>query len=732
MKNKFSMAMSLAVILAMLVTSVGLADTVTPDGDTVTLANDSTVALGIVAPGATITRNAGFLLTCTGKQHPDDIQTLSLSYQSGSSIIASGGSLSATTSVIDIPTAWPDDTSGGGSTNCPSLQTQPDSGDSIVTITAPSTAGSYSYVVVWGFSLSPTDPDGANADQTAIVGNTTSVTYTLTVESADVDGDDDGVADDTDNCPSVANADQADVDSDGIGDVCDTNSYAPVLALPANITAEATSAAGAAVSYTVTASDTEDGALTPSCSPASGSTFGIGTATVNCSATDSGGKTAAGSFTVTVQDTTGPIVTVPANKVAEATGPSGAVVTFSASASDLVDGAVATTCTPASGSTFALGTVTVNCSATDVAGNTGSNSFSVTVQDTTAPSVTVPGNITAEATGPSGAVATFSASASDIVDGAVPTTCSPASGSTFALGTTVVTCSATDAAGNTGSKTFNVTVQDTTAPVIAAHANLTAEATSSAGAIVNYTSPATSDAVDGAGTASCTPASGSTFALGTTTVNCSATDAHSNTGNGSFNVTVQDTTAPTLSLPANMTVPATSDSGAVVNYSASANDIVDGPVAVICSPASGSLFVPGTTTVNCSASDAHSNTATGSFTVSVKFQLKGFYAPVDMNGVFNVVKGGSTVPLKFEVFAGDELTATSAILSFTQTKIACDLSAANDDVEIVTTGGTSLRYDATAGQFIQNWQTPKSAGSCYRVTMTTQDGSSLIALFKLK
>jgi hypothetical protein len=125
-------------------------------------------------------------------------------------------------------------------------------------------------------------------------------------------------------------------------------------------------------------------------------------------------------------------------------------------------------------------------------------------------------------------------------------------------------------------------------------------------------------------------------------------------------------------------------------------------------------------------------TATQSYTV-LAWTLNGFYAPVDMNGVYNVVKGGSTVPLKFEVFAGaTELTATSVVQSFVQTRIACDGSAPADDIEFTTTGGTSLRYDTTAGQFIQNWQTPRSAGTCYRVTMTTQDGSSLVAFFKLK
>ena len=51
---------------------------------------------------------------------------------------------------------------------------------------------------------------------------------------------------------------------------------------------------------------------------------------------------------------------------------------------------------------------------------------------------------------------------------------------------------------------------------------------------------------------------------------------------------------------------------------------------------------------------------------------------------------------------------------------------------MTSTGSTSLRYDTTARQFIYNWKTPTTAGKCYRVTMTTLDGSSLVAYFKLK
>jgi hypothetical protein len=116
--------------------------------------------------------------------------------------------------------------------------------------------------------------------------------------------------------------------------------------------------------------------------------------------------------------------------------------------------------------------------------------------------------------------------------------------------------------------------------------------------------------------------------------------------------------------------------------------------------------------------------------------LRGFYAPVDMNGVVNTVKGGSTVPLKFEMFAGTtELTDVAVIDTFSAKKVSCSTLTGDplDEIEMVSTGGTSLRYDSTGGQFIQNWQTPKAAGVCYSVTVTTDDGSTIgPAYFKTK
>jgi hypothetical protein len=125
------------------------------------------------------------------------------------------------------------------------------------------------------------------------------------------------------------------------------------------------------------------------------------------------------------------------------------------------------------------------------------------------------------------------------------------------------------------------------------------------------------DSVDGNVVVGCAPSSGATFPLGPTSVRCTAADSRGNSAAGTFQVTVVDTTAPVLTLPADKVVPATSSAGAKVTYSATAADKVDGPVTPACAPVPGSLFPVGKTTVTCTARDARGNTASGSFAVIV-------------------------------------------------------------------------------------------------------------------
>jgi hypothetical protein len=343
-------------------------------------------------------------------------------------------------------------------------------------------------------------------------------------------------------------------------------------------------------------------------------------------------------------DNTPPTITVPADITGvQATEHGGAHVSFTVTASDPDDAAAAITlsCSPASGSLFPIATTLVTCNAHDAAGNNATpQSFHVTVVDTTPPVVTVPGNITVEATSPSGAVVTFSATATDIVDGSLTPSCTPhKSGDTFPFGTTTVTCSATDSHGNPATpKSFTVTVADRTPPTFSnVPADITVEANGPAGSVVHYTNPTATDDIDGPiAQVTCTPASGSTFALGPTSVSCGATDSHGNTGTASFAIHVVDTTPPHLIVPGNGGAYATLPTGASVTdstvkawlASASASDLAD-PHPTVTNDAP-SVLPFGTTVVTFVAKDASGNT------VSATAKLTVFPPPPDRQPPDNV------------------------------------------------------------------------------------------------
>jgi hypothetical protein len=145
--------------------------------------------------------------------------------------------------------------------------------------------------------------------------------------------------------------------------------------------------------------------------------------------------------------------------------------------------------------------------------------------DLTPPSI--PHDKTVEASSPLGTLVTFEAS--DNLDPAPLLSCTPPSGSAFALGTTDATCTATDAAGNaSGEGSFTVNVVDTTSPVLAPHEDVLAAQQSASGASVAYDVPGVTDNADPAPGVACGPGSGGTFPIGSTTVTCSAEDASGN------------------------------------------------------------------------------------------------------------------------------------------------------------------------------------------------------------
>lgn len=394
------------------------------------------------------------------------------------------------------------------------------------------------------------------------------------------------------------------------------------------------------------------------------------------------------------------MITCPANiTTSNDANQCGAVVNYSTPTTNGNCGTV--TCSPASGSFFPKGTTTVTCSTS--AGP--SCSFTVTVNDTQAPTLACPADVI-QAADPNqcSAVVNYSTPiASDNCPGVGAPVCSPASGSTFSVGATPVTCNVSDASGNSASCSFTVTISDTQAPVITCPANIvTTTDPGQCSRAVTY-SVSASDNCSGVSVVS-TPPSGYSFPKGTTTVTSTATDSSGNTSSCSFTVTVNDNESPTISCPANITTIAEHGvCSAIVTFAVGANDNCPG-VTVASTPPSGAAFPIGTTTVVATATDASGNQTSCSFTVTVTNPNPVVAITGPPSGSIYAVN--STVP-----FTGTFMDAGGGTHTALWTFTSINPTINQPGVVNESTGSVSLNYAfATAGVYFVKLTVNDSCG----------------------
>ncbi len=279
--------------------------------------------------------------------------------------------------------------------------------------------------------------------------------------------------------------------------------------------------------------------------------FPLGETVVTWTATDIVGNTSTTEQKVIVVDTTAPNLTIPEDQIVEATSIEETLVEIGeAEAYDITGISSISNNAPEA---FPLGSTVVTWISIDNNGNTATYEHTITVVDTTPPSIFVPADIVAEAVDP---VLNFielgDATTYDHVGVESVTNDKPDS---FSFGSTTVTWTALDTSGNISTSTQIVTIVDTTMPEIIAPSDVTVEATGTSNTVVEIGQATIYDIIQ---VESVTSDSPDTFPLGETVITWTATDSSGNSATATQTVTVVDTTAPNVIAPDSIEVEATS------------------------------------------------------------------------------------------------------------------------------------------------------------------------------
>ncbi|MEL6864502.1 MAG: HYR domain-containing protein, partial [Bacteroidota bacterium] len=307
-----------------------------------------------------------------------------------------------------------------------------------------------------------------------------------------------------------------------------------------------------------------------------GTVLGVGTTIVSYTAFDNSGNSAQCSFSIQISDQEAPALNCPPSNISiNSNNGCDAVVTWDdITATDNCPGVVLNG-SHQSGDVFPVGTTTVLYIATDANGNVSNCSFDITIADQVPPViVNCPSDITLESDAAlCGVVYGWEGPTVNDNCGAFSIVCDPMPGSIFPVGTTTVVCTATDAAGNSSTCSFDVTVEDRTDPIISCGAAIQLSADGQilsdpddvifsanangdcSGVAISFELPAASDnctlnpsitQIDVSGLSN-----GSVFPIGTTVLQYQATDEAGNSTSCDFTISVIDLNVVTVSVAGN-------------------------------------------------------------------------------------------------------------------------------------------------------------------------------------
>lgn len=411
---------------------------------------------------------------------------------------------------------------------------------------------------------------------------------------------------------------------------------------------------------TATANDNCSGVTIANDAPAA---FALGTTTVTWTATDAAGNTATATQAVLVEDHENPTIAVsaadfqcasdvPSTSQAPATAADNCGVP-AVSVVEATNGGAGTPVSPL--------VITRTWTATDAAGNAAQTTQTITVVDNTPPTVAAPADMTLPAsagvcTRPAASVTLGVATGTDNCSSATFTNDAPGN---YSLGTTTVTWTATDAAGNTAQATQDVTVVDLEPPTLAAPPAVTVttgpDATTCSALVVEAllgVATATDNCPPATVTRSGVPA-GNDFPVGQTTLGYEARDASGNTTTASQVVTVLDGTQPSILAPPDVTIVAAAIPLPAVDVNLGTPVTSDNCAVVTVTNDAPTSYPLGTTLVTWTARDAAGNegTATQSVAVTTATNLN---ATILVRSLLHSVESGcrprvTKVPLALEL-----------------------------------------------------------------------------------